>query len=89
MKIDHGVCVYSTDGGTTWQQGLYPFQSSLQTSDAVTGAANTRQEGVDYFLGGHVYLITQAQATALTAAGFGAYISSPTGYSDEYESTYS
>jgi hypothetical protein len=31
-------------------------------------------EGVDLFLGGHVYDITSAMATELTAAGYGAYI---------------
>ena len=30
--------------------------------------------GVDYFLGGHVYVVSPAVATALTADGYGAYV---------------
>lgn len=32
-------------------------------------------EGTDLFLGGHVYAISDAVATALTTDGFGSYIS--------------
>lgn len=32
------------------------------------------KDGVDFFLGGHVYNLTSAQVTALTADGLAAYI---------------
>lgn len=73
MRPQRGVTVYSTDGGATWKQAVYPYQGNVGNVNAVTGVA-TYTEGVDYFLGGHVYTITSAQATALTAAGYGAYI---------------
>ena len=63
MRPKRGLTVYTTDAGTTWRQSVFPLQSDL-----------VGDEGTDWFLGGHVYTITAGQATALTAAGFGAYI---------------
>lgn len=74
MKPQRGVTVYSTDGGVTWNQNVYPYQGYVGYVDG-QGIPGPYVEGVDYFLGGHTYTITSAQATALTAAGFGAYIS--------------
>ncbi len=73
MRPVRGVCVFSTDSGTTWKTAVYPWHGDLGYVDPLTGQ-QTRQEGIDYFLGGHTYTITSAQATALTAAGFGSYI---------------
>ena len=42
------------------------------TQDQIDAAG---AEGVGHFLGGHVYTITAAVATALTAAGYGSYVS--------------
>lgn len=76
MKPLRGVTVYTLDGGATWKQALWPYKGDLQQGEnASTGVATTMKEGVDYFLGGHTYTITSAQATVLTTAGFGAYIS--------------
>jgi len=47
---------------------------TVDTPDQLTLVAAGRRDGVDYFLGGHVYTVTQADADALTAAGYGAYI---------------
>lgn len=78
LQQNHGITVYSLDGGTTWQQSEYPYLGNLASEDPVNGgvvgpSANAA-EGVTYFLGGHVYTITTAQATSLTNAGYGAYI---------------
>ena len=76
MKPLRGVTVYSLDGGTTWQQAVFPYKGDIQQGeDAAAGIKTSMQEGVDYFLGGHTYTITSVQATVLTAAGYGAYIS--------------
>lgn len=76
MRPARGVTVFSTDGGATWKQSVYPYQGDIQKgADPTKQIASSLQEGVDYFLGGHTYTITQSQADALTAAGFGAYIS--------------
>lgn len=58
-KIQEGVTVINNSGTFTEKQ--YPSQIEL---DAAT----------EYWLGGHVYDITTAQADALTAAGYGDYI---------------
>lgn len=75
MRPARGLTVYSTDGGVTWKQGVYPYLGDLGSVDPTTSQSNGRAEGVDYFLGGHAYPLTADQVTALTAAGFGAYIS--------------
>lgn len=76
MRPARGVTVYSLDGGTTWKQSVFPYQGDIQKgADPTKQLASTMTEGVDYFLGGHTYTITSAQAATLTAAGFGAYIS--------------
>ena len=76
---NHGLTVYSLDGGATFKTaGEYPYLGDLAsvdpTTSANTGPSANAQEGVTYFLGGHVYTITAAQVTALTASGYGAYI---------------
>jgi hypothetical protein len=72
MRPQRGVTVYSTDGGVTWKQSVYPYIGDIgNTSDS---GPNAFVEGTDYFLGGHTYTITSAQAAQLTAAGFGPYI---------------
>ena len=42
------------------------------TQDQIDAAG---AEGVGHFLGGHVYAVSAAVATALTAAGYGAFVS--------------
>lgn len=78
MSHGHGITVYSLDGGTTWKQDESPYVGDLAsvdpTTSAVTGPSANAKEGVTYFLGGHVYPITTAQAASLTAAGYGANI---------------
>lgn len=74
MRPQRGVTVYSTDGGVTWKQNVFPYQGNIGHIDG-NGFPNNLVDGTDYFLGGHTYSITSAQAAALTAAGFGAYIS--------------
>lgn len=73
MRPARGVTIYSTDGGVTWKESVFPYVSDIGDVDG-NGIPNGRVEGIDYFLGGHKYTITSAQATVLTAAGFGAYI---------------
>jgi hypothetical protein len=74
MRPQRGVTVYSTDGGTTWKQQVFPFIGDIGNNDGINGVPNGLVEGTDYFLGGHTYTITSAQQTILTNAGFGAYI---------------
>lgn len=73
MRPARGVTVYSTDGGVTWKQNVFPYLGDIGNVDG-NGIPNNLVEGTDYFLGGHTYHITTAQATALKAAGFGANI---------------
>lgn len=42
------------------------------TSGQLEAAGN--RDGIDFFLGGHIYTISDAVAAALTAAGYGPYI---------------
>lgn len=74
----HGVTVYSLDGGATFTSTEFPYVGDLAsvdpTTSAVVGPSANAKEGVTYFLGGHVYTISAAQVTALTASGFGANI---------------
>lgn len=74
----HGVTVYSLDGGATFKSDEFPYVGDLAsvdpTTSAVVGPSANAKEGVTYFLGGHVYTITAAQVTALTASGYGAFI---------------
>lgn len=76
LDIPHGITVYSTDGGATFKSSETPYLGDLAsidpTTSAKTGPSANAAEGVTYFLGGHNYTITSAQATALTASGFGA-----------------
>lgn len=90
MKPARGVTVYSLDGGTTWKQSLYPYKGDIQRGeDAAAGVKTALVEGVDYFLGGHTYTITAAQADVLIGAGFSAYISGLGDlYLDHYLETY-
>lgn len=75
LDIPHGVTVYSTDGGLSWKQDESPYLGDLSSIDPTTSAVlGPGVEGKTYFLGGRIYQITTAQATALTAAGFGANI---------------
>lgn len=75
LDIPHGITIYSTDGGVTWQQSEYPYLGELASIDPTTmQTLGPGVEGTTYFLGGHVYTITQAVANTLTAAGYGANI---------------
>jgi hypothetical protein len=47
--------------GTQVEETLYPYQNDLQDADY-------------YFLGGHVYTVTDEQAAVLIAAGYGDYL---------------
>ena len=57
--IPRGVTLIVKDGVV--EQTLYPYQNTLADADY-------------YFLGGHVYTVTDAQAAVLTAAGYGDYL---------------
>lgn len=71
LDQQHGITVATTDGGITYHSlGEYPYQGDLGYVDAVTSQVSGGKEGIDYFLGGHVYQVTDAQAAALTASGF-------------------
>lgn len=50
--------------------GVYTLK---QTPDQLTLTGLT--DGVDYFMGGHIYTVSAAIATALTTDGFGAFLS--------------
>ena len=72
---NHGISVYSTDGGVTWKESEYPYLGDLASIDPITSQTlGPGVEGTTYFLGGHIYTITQAVADSLTAAGYGANI---------------
>lgn len=53
--------------------GPYPTYTTVETPDQLllTGL----REGVDYFLGGHLYVVSDAVAAALQASGYGASLS--------------
>jgi hypothetical protein len=53
------------------QSGTY-VQVPTPTHDELVGAGT---EGTDWFRGGYVYTVSDAVATALTADGFGSYLS--------------
>lgn len=80
VPIPRGQTVASFDGGATFKTlGEFPYVGDLSYIDPVTGLVGggngtASQEGVTYFRGGCIYTITTAQATALTASGYGAYI---------------
>lgn len=63
LRPKRGYTVYSTDNGATWRQSVFPYQGDL-----------IGDEGTYWFLGGHTYTVTADQATSLTDAGYGAYI---------------
>ncbi len=48
--------------GATVTESRYPYQEDLESADA-------------FYLGGHTYTISDAEATVLTDAGYGEYIS--------------
>lgn len=50
--------------------GPYPNYATVQTPDQLTLAG--MRDGVDYFLGGHEYVVSDAVATALMVSGYGA-----------------
>jgi hypothetical protein len=58
--ILRGIAILQRMDGT-YYTSMSPAQTELETLQA-------------YWLGGYQYVITQAQATSLTAAGFGANI---------------
>lgn len=60
VKIYHGYTVLKAKDGS-YSQVTYP------TSDDLAAAAAA-------YLGGHVYPVSDAEAAALTAAGYGAYL---------------
>jgi hypothetical protein len=47
--------------GSTVEATLYPYQDDLSNADY-------------YYLGGHAYTISDAEAATLTAAGYGSYL---------------
>lgn len=64
-----------------WHQGQYPYQGGAEYrtfDDGVLVSESSDTTGLEsadqYFLGGHTYEISDALATELIAAGFGAYI---------------
>jgi len=59
--LKKGITVIQRADGS-WITKEYPNQTELDTAKR-------------YYLGGHVYTVTQAEADILTAAGFGAYLS--------------
>lgn len=59
--------------GGTYSTVANPTQAQLASCDPVKWPNGT--EGPEYYLGGHIYELTAAQVTALTAAGYGGYIS--------------
>lgn len=63
-KLARGETVINYGDGKGWQTVRFPWNGDL----------TNLTDGVDYFLGGHTYTITTAQATDLTNAGYGAYI---------------
>jgi hypothetical protein len=60
FRHDVGLSVLNTAGVFATVQ--YPSDAQIEAADAV-------------YLGGHVHTITAAESDALTAAGYGAYIS--------------
>lgn len=58
-KIPRGIALIVNGAAVTENQ--YPSQRDLENATA-------------FYLGGHVYEITDAEATVLTAAGYGAFI---------------
>lgn len=58
-RISRGITVLKEAG--VYRQVRYPSQAECSAADVV-------------YLGGHEYPITQAEAVALTAAGYGAYV---------------
>lgn len=58
--MNRGIAIIQRMDGTFYQS-MSPAQTELETVQA-------------YWLGGYLHTITQAQSTALTAAGYGAYI---------------
>lgn len=57
--IPRGIALLVT--GTTVTENQYPSQDDLANADY-------------YFLGGHVYTVSDTQAAILTAAGYGNYL---------------
>lgn len=62
FKLARGISIVKTSGHYAEQR--FPWQGDLEPL----------AEGSDYFIGGHVYTIDSATASALTIDGFGAYI---------------
>lgn len=58
--------------GGVWSAVSLPTQTRLEDADEITDAAGSPAPG--YFLGGHIYTISQVVADELTAQGFGASI---------------
>lgn len=58
--IDRGISVIQRQDGTYYQT-RYPAQTELETART-------------YYLGGHEYLLSDAEVASLTAAGYGSYI---------------
>ena len=63
MRPKRGRAVWSTDSGVTWEQGVFPTQDDL-----------IGPEGTYWFLGGHIYTISDDIAAGLINAGFESYI---------------
>jgi len=59
FKCTRGIALYVN--GSTVTESQYPYQGTLDAADFV-------------YLGGHTHTISSAEATTLTNAGYGAYI---------------
>jgi hypothetical protein len=59
LKVNRGLTVI-TDGNGGWTTTQFPWMGTL---DGLV-------EGADYFLGGHLYFISDELAASLEAAGF-------------------
>ena len=74
-----GLTVWRDSLGV-WHESIEPYAGGATHTvhDKGTTTVTTPDEGLAtaqvVYLGGHVHTITQAEADALTAAGYGAYI---------------
>jgi hypothetical protein len=70
--LDRGINVYKMPDGTyTQSQPMY-----LSNPDA-QNLTDIAQMPVATYYGGHSYQVSDAEATALTAAGYGVYLTAP------------
>ena len=82
--IAQGVNVFKMPDGT-YLTDMQP--GNLSNPDPSRHEWDASAPAVTYY-GGHVYTITDAEASALTVAGFGSYISFGDNYLDLYTAEY-